>query len=76
MISFFLSLVGSHGLIEFSIAYDEAAQNVHVNVIKAKVIELPLEANTQWPSVAYVRSYNGLFLFAILIHFSKRFENK
>ena len=61
MISVFLSLVGSHGLIEFSIAYDEATQNVHVSVIKAKVMELPLEANnTQWPSVAYVWSYNGL----------------
>ncbi len=28
---------GSHGLIEFSVAYDEANQDLHVNVIKAKV---------------------------------------
>ena len=30
----------------------------------------------QWATVANVRSYNGLFLFLILILFSKRFGNK
>ena len=30
-------LKGSHGLIEFNLAYDESSEDVLVNVIKAKV---------------------------------------
>ena len=32
--------LGSHGLIEFSLAYDESSQDLLVNVIKAKVSQL------------------------------------
>ena len=37
-------ITGSHGLIEFSIAYDETTTNLLVNVIKAKVITINISS--------------------------------
>ena len=43
LIQSYTFITGSHGLIEFSIAYDETTTNLLVNVIKAKVIILSIK---------------------------------